>query len=219
MAEAGRPQTALGLAALAVSIKRKEKEKMAEEAERAEAASSVHKNHPFFHYYGLLIHQQNMMQDLVRTGAYHSAIVDNAEQFKDKIVVDVGTGSGILAWFAYKAGAKKVYAIEASDVADRAAALLKANGCGDRVVVIKGKVEEVVLPPVEGGAGAVAAEGAEPVKADIIISEPMGFMLIHERMLESYIIARQRFLRPGGVMFPTTGTIFTCPFTDAGEYT
>ncbi len=40
-------------------------------------------------------------------------------------------------------------------------------------------------------------------------------MLIHERMLESYIVARKRFLKPGGLMFPTTGTLHASPFTDA----
>lgn len=47
-----------------------------------------------------------------------------------------------------------------------------------------------------------------------MVSEPMGFMLIHERMLESYMIARQMFLKPGGKMFPNSGTIFAAPFTD-----
>jgi hypothetical protein len=44
----------------------------------------------------------------------------------------------------------------------------------------------------------------------------MGFMLVHERMLESYMIARKLFLKPGGNMFPTTGTLFAAPFTDPG---
>jgi precorrin-6B methylase 2 len=152
----------------------------------------------------LQVHQQNMMQDTVRTGAYQAAILSNASDFEGKVVMDVGTGSGILAYFAVKAGARKVYAIEASNVADRAARLLAANGLSDRITVIKSKVEEVVLPEGE--------------KVDVIISEPMGFMLIHERMLESYIIARQMFLKPGGRMFPTTGTIFAAPFTDASEW-
>jgi hypothetical protein len=54
------------------------------------------------------------------------------------------------------------------------------------------------------------------VQVDIVISEPMGFALIHERMLESYIVARQKFMRPGGKMFPSTGTIYAAPFTDHG---
>jgi histone-arginine methyltransferase CARM1 len=76
---------------------------------------------------------------------------------------------------------------------------LAANGLGDKICVIQARVEDTTLPE----------------KADIIISEPMGFMLIHERMLESYITARQRFLKPGGRMFPTRGDIICAPFTDA----
>lgn len=146
------------------------------------------------------VHQQNMMQDTVRTGAYQSAILSNPTDFHGKVVLDVGTGSGILAYFAAKAGARKVYAIEASNVADRAKTLMAANGMSGIIEVIKGKVEEIELPE----------------KVDVIISEPMGFMLIHERMLESYMIARQLFLKPGGKMFPTTGTIYAAPFTDQG---
>lgn len=102
--------------------------------------SSSHENHPFFHYYGQLVHQQNMMQDAVRTGTYHKAFITNPSDFKGKVVVDVGTGSGILAYFAVKAGARKVYAIEASDVAEHARKLMVDNGYGDKIEVIKGKV-------------------------------------------------------------------------------
>ncbi len=122
----------------------------------------LHQNHPFFSYYGLMIHQQNMMADLVRTGAYHDAIVKNAADFKDKVVVDVGTGSGILAWFALKAGARKVYAIEASNVADRAAQLMRANKADDRIVVIKSTVETASVPePVRRGQRGVGERGRE----------------------------------------------------------
>ena len=48
--------------------------------------------------------------------------------FKDKIVVDVGCGSGILSLFAAKAGAKRVYAIEASGVAEAARKIIEKNG-------------------------------------------------------------------------------------------
>jgi type I protein arginine methyltransferase len=161
----------------------------------------AHDAHPFFSYYGQLVHQQNMMQDMIRTSAYHNAITSNPTDFMGATVMDVGTGSGILAYFAAKAGASTVWAIEASGVATHARTLMAANGYADRVKVIQAKVEEVKLP--------------DNMKVDILISEPMGFMLIHERMLESYMIARQMFLKPGGRMFPSTGTIFAAPFTDA----
>lgn len=59
--------------------------------------------------------------------------------------------------------------------------LVKSNNLTDRIVVIPGKVEEVSLPE----------------QVDIIVSEPMGYMLFNERMLESYLHAK-KYLRPGG---------------------
>jgi len=44
------------------------------------------------------------------TGTYQNAFLSNAVDFKDKVVLDVGTGTGILAFFAVQAGARKVYA-------------------------------------------------------------------------------------------------------------
>lgn len=61
---------------------------------------------------------------------------------------------------------------------------MNSNRLGERVVVIPGKVEEVSLPE----------------QVDIIISEPMGYMLFNERMLESYLHAK-KFLKPNGEEF------------------
>ncbi len=55
---------------------------------------------PFEDYYGTLIHQQNMLMDSVRTSAYQKAIMRNQADFNDKVVMDVGAGSGILSFFA-----------------------------------------------------------------------------------------------------------------------
>ena len=54
----------------------------------------------YFHYYGQLQHQQNMLQDYIRTGTYYEAILENRSDFDGKMVMDVGAGSGILALFA-----------------------------------------------------------------------------------------------------------------------
>lgn len=56
-------------------------------------------------------------QDYIRTGTYQRAILSNMSDFKDKIILDVGAGSGILSFFAAQAGARKVYAVEASSMA------------------------------------------------------------------------------------------------------
>ena len=96
--------------------------------------------------------------------------MQNAEQFKDKVVIDVGAGTGILSLFAAQAGARKVYAVEASSMARKARSLVKKNSFDHIIEVVEGKIEDIDIPE----------------KADIIISEPMGFLLLHERMLEVF---------------------------------
>jgi protein arginine N-methyltransferase 1 len=62
------------------------------------------------------------------------------------VVLDVGTGSGILAIWSAQAGARKVYAVEATNVAEHARELVRANGVADIVEVIQGTMEDIVLP-------------------------------------------------------------------------
>ncbi|KAI0984340.1 hypothetical protein GJ496_003977 [Pomphorhynchus laevis] len=155
----------------------------------------------YFQFYGYLSQQQNMMQDFIRTSTYQRAILDNHADFSDKIVLDVGAGSGILSFFAVQAGARKVYAIEASAIAAHAEALVEANGFHNRIKVLTGKLEDLELPE----------------KVDVIISEPMGYMLFNERMLETYLHAK-KWMKPDGKMFPSTGILFITPFTDEGLY-
>lgn len=86
-------------------------------------------------------------------------------------------------------------------MADHAAVLVEANGLGDVITIIKGKAEETELPE----------------QVDLIISEPMGIALVNERMLESYIHVR-KWLKPGGLMFPTTSFMYCAPFSDEQLY-
>ena len=52
----------------------------------------------------------------MRTESYKKSIELNSEMFKDKVVLDVGCGTGILSMFAARAGAKKVIGVDMSDV-------------------------------------------------------------------------------------------------------
>ncbi|MCL4132842.1 UNVERIFIED_CONTAM: hypothetical protein GTU68_048763, partial [Idotea baltica] len=97
----------------------------------------------YFQFYSYLSQQQNMMQDYIRTGTYQRAILSNISDFKDKIILDVGAGSGILSFFAAQAGAKRVYAVEASSMAQHCETLVKANSLQSTIKVIAGKIEEI----------------------------------------------------------------------------
>lgn len=116
-------------------------------------------------------------------------------------MLDVGAGSGILSFFAAHAGAAKVYAIEASNMAQYAKQLVESNHYQDKIFVMPGKIEEIDLPE----------------QVDVIISEPMGYMLYNERMLETYLHAR-KWLKPNGKMFPTHGDLHVAPFSDEALY-
>ena len=108
-------------------------------------------------------------------------------------VLDVGAGSGILSMFAARAGAARVYAVERTPIAGLAEQLAAANGVADTVTVIHGDVTDIELP--------------EPV--DVIVSEWLGGFGIDEGMLAPVIAARDRWLKPGGVMIPHTVTAWT----------
>ncbi|XP_026279262.1 histone-arginine methyltransferase CARMER isoform X1 [Frankliniella occidentalis] len=155
----------------------------------------------YFQFYGYLSQQQNMLQDYIRTSTYQRAVLSNTVDFKDKIVLDVGAGSGILSFFVAQAGAARVYAVEASSMAQHAEQLVRANNLADRISVVAGKIEEIDLPE----------------KVDVIISEPMGYMLFNERMLESFLHAK-KWLKPDGKMFPSRGDLHVAPFTDEALY-
>ncbi len=151
----------------------------------------------YFQFYGYLSQQQNMLQDYIRTSTYEKAVLANTKDFQDKVVLDVGAGSGILSFFSVQAGAARVYAVEASSMAEHAETLVSFNYLSDKIIVVAGKVEEIDLPE----------------QVDVIISEPMGYMLYNERMLETYLHAK-KWLKKDGKMFPTVGDLHIAPFTD-----
>ena len=100
----------------------------------------------YFSVYAESDHQKQMLMDHERMRSYHSAILSNKAMFQDKVVLDVGTGSGVLAIWAAQAGASKVYAVEYTDMAVHARSLVKHNGMSHVVEVIQSSVEDLELP-------------------------------------------------------------------------
>ncbi|CEJ90713.1 Putative Hnrnp arginine n-methyltransferase [[Torrubiella] hemipterigena] len=170
-------------------------------AEQKLKAMEHSEQHYFKSYDHHGIHEE-MLKDEVRTRSYMNSIVQNKHIFKDKVVLDVGCGTAILSMFAAKAGAKQVIGVDMSTIIFKAREIVAANGLSDKVTLIQGKMEEIVLP-VE--------------KVDIIISEWMGYFLLYESMLDTVLYARDKYLAKDGLIFPDKATIFFAGIED-GDY-
>mmetsp|Transcript_20463 Transcript_20463/g.23606 ORF Transcript_20463/g.23606 Transcript_20463/m.23606 type:complete len:402 (+) Transcript_20463:30-1235(+) len=156
----------------------------------------------YFDSYSHFHIHEDMLKDKVRTLAYMNAITKNPEIIKDKIVLDIGCGTGILSIFAARAGAKHVYGIDNAGIANHARKIIEENGFADKITIIKGKVEEVVLP-VD--------------KVDIIVSEWMGYFLLYESMLDTVLFARDKWLAEDGILMPDRSVIYLTAIED-GDY-
>jgi protein arginine N-methyltransferase 3 len=156
----------------------------------------------FESYKGNGIHRE-MIEDRVRTEGYRDFIEKNAEVFKDKIVLDVGCGTGILSLFCARAGAKKVFAVDNSQIAVRAKENIEKNGYSDRIQVIQGRIEDFNTQRQIG-----------KEKVDIIISEWMGYGLLFEGMLDSVLRARDMYLKEDGILVPSHCSIRLAPISD-----
>ncbi|XP_060949934.1 protein arginine N-methyltransferase 6 [Limanda limanda] len=151
----------------------------------------------FNSYTDVTIHEE-MIADYQRTNTYRTAILRNAELIRGKVVLDVGAGTGVLSIFCAQAGAKKVYAVEACSIAEQAARIIRQNNLQDRVEVIRGTLETAELPE----------------QVDVIVSEWMGYALLHESMLNSVLFARDKWLKPGGLILPNRAELFIAPIND-----
>ncbi|KAL8439337.1 hypothetical protein Efla_002817 [Eimeria flavescens] len=154
----------------------------------------------YFNSYAHFSIHEEMIKDTVRTGSYQRAIMDNEHLFRGKVVLDVGSGTGILSLFAARAGAKHVYGVECSEIVRIARKIAAANGLDDRVTFVEGKAEEITLP-VE--------------KVDIIVSEWMGYFLLYESMLDTVIYCRDKWLAEDGLMFPDRAHLYLAAIEDA----
>jgi type I protein arginine methyltransferase len=140
---------------------------------------------------GLGAHEE-MLSDSVRVNAYHRAIHRNVQP--GDVVLDLGTGTGLLAFMASRAGAKKVYALEHSDVIDLAREVAARNGFTN-IEFVRSNSREFMSP--------------EPI--DVVLHEQMGDELFNENMLDNVLDIRNRVLRPGGRILPAHFKLFVEP--------
>uniref|UniRef100_A0A8D0FE44 type I protein arginine methyltransferase n=1 Tax=Strix occidentalis caurina TaxID=311401 RepID=A0A8D0FE44_STROC len=157
----------------------------------------------YFSSYGHYGIHEEMLKDKVRTEGYRDFIYQNPHIFKDKVVLDVGCGTGILSMFAAKAGAKKVIGVDQSEIVYQAMDIIRLNKLENIVTLVKGRIEEVDLP-LE--------------KVDVIISEWMGYFLLFESMLDSVIYAKDKYLAEGGSVYPDICTISLVAVGDMNKH-
>lgn len=136
-----------------------------------------------------------LLLDSVRVAAYARAI--RATVTPDDVVVDVGTGSGVLAVLAAKAGARKVYAIERGGVADLAERVFRDNGVSDRIELLRVDARDVQFP--------------EP--PSVIVTETLGAFGIEEDIVALLKLLRPR-CRPNVKLIPSTLRLFCAPVID-----
>lgn len=146
-------------------------------------------------YHELWMHRE-MLRDEVRSSTYQMAIHKAVKP--GDTVLDFGTGSGILAMFAAQAGARKVYAVERTEVTAITRELIAANNMQDRIEIIEEDMDAVQLPG----------------KVDVITSEWMGGFGVDENLYHYVIKARDRWLADGGRMVPAQVTAFIAPAYD-----
>jgi SAM-dependent methyltransferase len=143
---------------------------------------------------------RGLLQDSVRTNAFREAIRRSVTP--DSVVLDLGTGSGILSFFAAEAGARRVFSVDATHSADLASFLSRHLGFADRIQVIHDRSTNIELPE----------------NADLLVTETLGAFGINEQILSSVIDARARLLRPDAAIIPRSIDLYLVPVDDASIY-
>jgi len=134
-----------------------------------------------------------MLNDRVRTSRFIAAIREVVRP--GDVVVEIGAGTGVLSVAAAQAGARHVYAIEASGIGKSARAIFEANGLQERITLLEGWSTRTVLPE----------------RADVMISEMIGNEPLAEQVLEITLDAQKRFLKPEARLVPEKMRVFGLP--------
>ena len=136
---------------------------------------------------------RHYLQDQIRLTAFRRAIQELVAP--GSVVVDLGSGTGILGLLACEAGAKRVYSIEETGLIELAREIAQANGYADRIQFIKEFSTRVELP--------------EP--ADVILADQIGHFGFEAGLFDYFSDARRRFLKTGGVTIPQRLTFCVAP--------
>ena len=145
-------------------------------------------------------YHRTLLADRVRNAAFHAALAKVVRKGKST-VADIGTGTGFLGFLAAKLGAARVDMYEEGDISEVARRLLRHN-----------RLSNCRIASVHSTAV------IEPDKVDIVVSETLGNYPFEENIIGTLNDARERFLKPGGVIIPNAVEQFVCPVTSERLY-
>ena len=134
-----------------------------------------------------------MIGDQVRIAAFTQAL--RATIRPGAVVVDIGTGPGIMAVLACQLGARRVFAIEPAQVIQVAREVAASNNCANKIEFFETLSTRIELPE----------------RADVIVSDLRGVLPLAGHHIPAIADARTRFLAPGGTLVARKDTIWAAP--------
>lgn len=149
---------------------------------------------------GILHYHASLVADVDRVDRFREAIHEIVRP--GDVVVDIGTGTGLLAYFACQAGAARVFAIEEGPIVNLAREIALINRFSDRIEFFNDRSYRVDLPE----------------KADVLVSETLWNFGIGEGMVGTLTDARERFLKPGARVIPAAVDLHIAPVQTHGVY-
>jgi protein arginine N-methyltransferase 1 len=150
--------------------------------------------------FSILEAQRHFLSDERRLAAYREAL---REVVRDgHVVLDLGAGTAVMGLLACRAGAARVYAVEATGLIAAARAICRRNGFADRVIFLRGMSTELELPE----------------RVDVVVTDQINEFCFGAGLLEFLSDAGRRFLRPGGVLVPARVDLLVAPVESASAW-
>ncbi len=137
---------------------------------------------------------QAMVQDRRRVQAFHQGLLARVKP--GDVVVDIGSGTGVLSFLAYKCGASRVIGLERTDIIETARKTKELNFPDAPIEFVRTDARSGRLPEV---------------KADVLVCELLGNFGLEEDIVPILRRVRSRMLRRSGITIPSALDLVACP--------
>ena len=148
----------------------------------------------------ILDEHRHYLADRVRVERYRAALRETVRP--GDVVIDLASGTGILGLLALRAGASRIYAVEASPIAGLAERIASANGADRAIHVIRAEARHAEFPE----------------RADVVVTDQIGRFGFEAGLFSLFADARARMLKPGGRLVPSALSFMVAPVEHARQY-